>query len=47
MAVQSRTEHSIRNTTVALVTQIVSVVLSFVTRTIFIILESMDCFQIS
>lgn len=36
MAVQSRTEHSIRNTTVALVTQIVSVVLSFVTRTIFI-----------
>ncbi|MBS6764925.1 MAG: lipopolysaccharide biosynthesis protein [Clostridium sp.] len=36
MAVQSRTEHSIRNTTVALVTQIVGVVLSFVTRTIFI-----------
>ena len=33
---QSRTEHSIRNTTVAMITQIVSVVLSFVTRTIFI-----------
>ena len=36
MTNQSRTEHSIRNTTVAMITQIVSVLLSFVTRTVFI-----------